>query len=168
VVHEGGDQEEPDRQTEDQHHPSTPPVGPDDELTEGYESASSLSDVTPSAYNHTIENGRRYQHFKNGRYPIPNDDEEHERENLKHSMVLEVCGWRLYHAPIRNPHIILDIGTGSGQSTESTHLPEMVTNVVWQVSGQSTWDTNSLTHASVASTCLLTCPVWYRRTSSSL
>jgi hypothetical protein len=122
VLHEGGDQEKPDPQPEDQHHPSIFPAGPDDELTEGYETASTgLASVTSSVYAHAYENGRRYQHFKNGRYPIPNDDEELAREDLKHAMLMELCDSRLFYAPIKNPHNILDIGTGSGQSTKSTH-----------------------------------------------
>ena len=36
--------------------------------------------VTSSVYAHTYERGRRYQSFKNGRYPIPNDDFEQNRE----------------------------------------------------------------------------------------
>ncbi|KAL2267210.1 hypothetical protein VTJ83DRAFT_4487 [Remersonia thermophila] len=99
------------------------PAGPDDvheedefELTDGYETASAGStSVTSSVYAHTIENGRRYQHFKNGRYPIPNDDTELMREDMKHVMMMELCDGQLFYAPIgEHPQKILDIGTGTG------------------------------------------------------
>ncbi|KAK4138389.1 S-adenosyl-L-methionine-dependent methyltransferase [Trichocladium antarcticum] len=85
-------------------------------LTDGYETpASGSASVTSSVYAHTYEHGRRYQHFKNGRYPIPNDDDELHREDMKHAMLMELCDGELFYAPIgRNPHKILDIGTGTG------------------------------------------------------
>ena len=71
--------------------------------------------VRSTVYAHTMENGRRFQHFKHGRYPMPNDDDEMERENIKHLMLVELMGGELYHAPIGdNPQSILDVGTGSG------------------------------------------------------
>lgn len=94
-------------------------VPEDDEfdLTDGYDTASTGStSATSSIYAHTIENGRRYQHFKNGRYPIPNDDEELNREDMKHAMLMELCDGELFYAPIgENPQKILDIGTGTGE-----------------------------------------------------
>lgn len=51
--------------------------GPEDEFDpeESYETGSSAStSVNSSIYAHTFERGRRYHHYKNGRYPIPNDD----------------------------------------------------------------------------------------------
>lgn len=73
--------------------------------------------VTSSVYAHTYERGRRYQSFKNGRYPIPNDDFEQNREDMKHAMLMELTDGKLFYAPIgENPQKILDIGTGTGQS----------------------------------------------------
>lgn len=105
-------------------HPGIEPAGPRDEhdsdefsLTDGYETASSSgsTSVTSSIYAHTFENGRRYQHFKNGRYPIPNDEDELNREDMKHAMLLELCDGALFFAPIGDrPQKILDIGTGTG------------------------------------------------------
>jgi hypothetical protein len=108
-----------------QQHSDIVAAGPEDvpeedefELTEGYEPASTGStSVSSSVYAHTIENGRRYQHFKNGRYPIPNDDEELNREDMKHAMLMELCDGELFYAPIgEKPDKILDIGTGTGGS----------------------------------------------------
>ncbi|KAH8691983.1 S-adenosyl-L-methionine-dependent methyltransferase [Talaromyces proteolyticus] len=92
--------------------------GEEDEfdVNEGWEtrsdgSASAISTI----YAHTYEHGRRYQCFKNGRYPIPNDDNEQDREDMKHAMMLELMDGELFHAPIGDsPQNILDIGTGTG------------------------------------------------------
>ncbi|KAK3307401.1 S-adenosyl-L-methionine-dependent methyltransferase [Chaetomium strumarium] len=106
-----------------EHHPSIVPADPDDvhdvdefTFTDGYATSSTGStSVTSSVYAHTYENGRRYQHFKNGRYPIPNDDEELNREDMKHAMLLELCDGKLFYAPIgEHPQKVLDIGTGTG------------------------------------------------------
>lgn len=121
VFHEGDDQ----HRQEPRQYSGIVPADPDDSqdddefaLNEGYETASTGStSVTSSVYAHTYENGRRYQHFKNSRYPIPNDDEELNREDMKHAMLLELCDGELFYAPIgENPQLILDIGTGTGES----------------------------------------------------
>jgi hypothetical protein len=100
--------------------PIEPASGPDDEdefdTTDGIDTRSTGSaSATSSIYAHTYENGRRYQCFKNGRYPIPNDDSEQDREDMKHAMMLELTDGELFYAPIgNNPQSILDIGTGTG------------------------------------------------------
>lgn len=101
--------------------PATGP-GEDDEFdaTDGYETSSYVSgaattSVTSSIYAHTYEHGRRYQTFKNSRYPVPNDDIEQNREDMKHTMMLELTDGVLFYAPIENPHKILDVGTGTGE-----------------------------------------------------
>lgn len=73
--------------------------------------------VTSSVFAHTYERGRRYQCFKNGHYPIPNDDMEQNREDMKHAMLMELTDGKLFYAPIGdNPQKIVDIGTGTGES----------------------------------------------------
>ncbi|KAH6657156.1 S-adenosyl-L-methionine-dependent methyltransferase [Truncatella angustata] len=72
--------------------------------------------VNSSIYAHTYENGRRYHSYKNGRYPIPNDDQEQNREDMKHVMMLEMTDGKLVYAPVGDyPQKIIDIGTGTGQ-----------------------------------------------------
>ncbi len=106
--------------------PQTPPIepanGPGEEdefdLSEGFETRSTGStSATSSIFTaHTYENGRRYHTFKNGRYPIPNDDLEQNREDMKHVMMLELTDGALFYAPIGDhPQLILDIGTGTGE-----------------------------------------------------
>lgn len=97
--------------------------GDDDEfhLIEGYDTSSQAStSATDSVYAHTYENGRRYHFFKNSRYPLPDDDMEQSREDMKHSMMLELTDGKLFYAPVGDhPQQILDIGTGTGKSSKS-------------------------------------------------
>ena len=46
--------------------------------------------VRSSVYRHFWERGRRYHRYRYGRYPIPNDDEEQHRDELKHCMHMEI------------------------------------------------------------------------------
>lgn len=43
-----------------------------------------------NVWQHVYYGGRRYHLYKHGRYPIPNDDTEQNREDLKHAMMLEL------------------------------------------------------------------------------
>ncbi|KAK2054350.1 methyltransferase domain-containing protein [Colletotrichum caudatum] len=71
--------------------------------------------LNSSVYEHSFRNGRRYHKFRHGRYPIPNDETEQNREDMLHAMMLEVTDGRLYFAPIGgNPQKIIDLGTGTG------------------------------------------------------
>lgn len=65
---------------------------------------------------------RRYHMYKYGRYPMPNDDEEFNRETLRHLMFKELLGGKLFLAPIGgSPQKIIDLGTGFGEwAIEST------------------------------------------------
>ncbi len=96
-------------------------------LTDGYEIASTGStSVTSSIYAiFEFENDRRYPRLKNGRYPIPNDDEELNREDMKHTMMMELCDGQLFYAPIgKNPHKIIDVGTGTDEWTSLSTTSE--------------------------------------------
>ncbi|KND92898.1 hypothetical protein TOPH_02406 [Tolypocladium ophioglossoides CBS 100239] len=70
--------------------------------------------ITSSVYACTYERGRRYNCFKDGQYPIPNDDQEQDREDIKHAMHMELTDGALFNSPIGdNPQSIMDIGTGT-------------------------------------------------------
>ncbi len=85
---------------------------PEDGFYDNYDAETDASPVYAAC---TYKNGRRYQNFRNGCYPIPNDAEESRREDCKHMMLVELCG-KLFYAPIgKNPQSILDIGTGNGE-----------------------------------------------------
>jgi hypothetical protein len=84
----------------------------------GYETdtlGSPSTSLRSSVRNFIFENGRRYHRFREGAYNFPNDEIEQEREEMKHAMVVNLCGGRLHFAPIgENPQNILDMGTGTG------------------------------------------------------
>jgi hypothetical protein len=81
----------------------------------GSDSASTAStSLSSSVRDYTFENGRRYHKYNEGRYLFPNDESEQEREDMKHAMILNLCGGRLHYSPLENPQNVLDIGTGTG------------------------------------------------------
>ncbi|KAH8655183.1 S-adenosyl-L-methionine-dependent methyltransferase [Xylariales sp. PMI_506] len=85
-----------------------------EEWDDGSVSNASTS-INSSIYAHEYENGRRYHSYKNGRYPIPNDDQEQNREDMKHVMMLEMTDGKLFYSPLGdNPQKVIDIGTGTG------------------------------------------------------
>ncbi|KAK7961601.1 uncharacterized protein PG986_002426 [Apiospora aurea] len=59
-------------------------------------SSNASTSISSSVYNHTFENGRRYHSYRHGRYPIPNDDLEQSREDMKHAMMLEMTDGKLF------------------------------------------------------------------------
>lgn len=84
---------------------------------DGYETDShstSSTSLSATVRDYVFENNRRYHKFKEGRYLIPNDEPEQEREDMKHAMVVNLCGGQLHVAPLANPQNIIDIGTGTG------------------------------------------------------
>jgi hypothetical protein len=71
--------------------------------------------LTSSIYQHCYRHGRRYHMYRLGRYPLPNDDDEQNREDMKHAMMLEMLDGKLFFAPIGDhPQKIIDLGTGTG------------------------------------------------------
>ncbi len=51
-----------------------------------------LTSLSPTARNFAFENGRRYHKFREGRYVFPNDESEQDREDMKHAMIVNLCG----------------------------------------------------------------------------
>ncbi|ERS98940.1 hypothetical protein HMPREF1624_04133 [Sporothrix schenckii ATCC 58251] len=76
--------------------------------------ASLVGSLTDSVTEHVFENGRRYHRYKSGRYPIPNDDMEASRENVRNALFSELLGGQLHLAPLARPQHIMDVGTGFG------------------------------------------------------
>ncbi|KAL2130621.1 hypothetical protein VTI74DRAFT_6148 [Chaetomium olivicolor] len=105
-------------------HGTIEPLGDDEvpqgarEVTSDYDPSdaeTTFGSLSSSVGGHVWEYGRRYHAFRYGRYPLPNDDEEQQREMLRHTMLKEVIGGKLYLAPIGdNPQKIIDLGTGFG------------------------------------------------------
>jgi len=84
---------------------------------EGYQTdafSTATTSVSSSVRDYVFENSRRYHKYKEGRYLIPNDNEEQVREDMKHALVLHLCEGKLHGAPLDDPKRILDVGTGTG------------------------------------------------------
>ncbi|KAJ9150145.1 S-adenosyl-L-methionine-dependent methyltransferase [Coniochaeta hoffmannii] len=92
------------------------PEEEDEFATSDFDASTSAStSITSSVYSHAYENGRRYHQYRHGRYPIPNDDTEQNRDDMKHAMMLELTDGKLFYAPVGdNPQKIIDLGTGTG------------------------------------------------------
>ncbi len=81
----------------------------------------------PLAVRHTDTLPRRYHLYREGRYPLPNDEQESDRETLKHILLKELIGGRIHLAPIgRHPQKIVEAGE-----------PEMATGQ-WKVTKRTT------------------------------
>ena len=82
------------------------------EFNDGYwtdSAGSETTSITSSIRNHIFENGRRYHKYHDGQYVMPNDESEQNREDLKHEMVVRLCGGRHHLSPIgKNPHNIIE------------------------------------------------------------
>lgn len=92
-------------------------VGEGGESDDGYETdnvSSASTSLSSSMRDYAFENGRRYHKFREGQYQFPNDEPEQAREDMKHAMVVNLCGGKLHYAPLESPHEILDLGTGTG------------------------------------------------------
>lgn len=74
-------------------------------LDDGYNSdgASGYStSLSSSANDYLFSHGRRYHRFREGAYHFPNDDAEQEREDMKHAMIVNLCGGKLHFAPLED------------------------------------------------------------------
>lgn len=81
---------------------------------EGDDGTTSLASGILSAQ--ADEHGHRYAVFRDVRYPMPIDEIEQNREDLKHSMLMMLTENKLFFSPIGDhPQKILDIGTGTGE-----------------------------------------------------
>lgn len=77
---------------------------------------------------YAFEHGRRYHKFREGRYQFLNDESEQEREDMKHAMVVNLCGGKLHYAPLNNPQKIIEIGTGTGMWAIDGRNPMLYTS----------------------------------------
>ncbi|CAK7218561.1 hypothetical protein SEUCBS140593_003588 [Sporothrix eucalyptigena] len=74
---------------------------------------SSIS-ATSSVYEFVEEFGRTYHKYKEGKYLLPNDEQEQNRLDLQHHLATRLLEGKLYLAPIGPVHRVLDFGTGTG------------------------------------------------------
>lgn len=85
-----------------------------DSAVAGMSVLSSTMSVRSSIYEHVEENGHTYHRYKQGKYPLPNDENEQERLDLQHALMNLTLHGKLYLAPIGEPKEVLDIATGTG------------------------------------------------------
>ncbi|KAL1954914.1 hypothetical protein VTO42DRAFT_452 [Malbranchea cinnamomea] len=108
VIEPPGGVLDPETSSADDYDDSDSAIGSDD-------SRSSLQSLTSSITNYVYKNGRRYAAFREGRYPLPNDEMECDRNDFLQHIYGMLFGGRLIFAPISDsPRRILDIGTGTG------------------------------------------------------
>lgn len=88
-----------------------------------YENDSAIGGMTPqtstmsvnsSIYQFVEENGRTYHRYKEGTYFLPNDEAEMERLDLQHQLWMLTLHDEMHLSPVKNPRLVLDIGTGTG------------------------------------------------------
>ncbi|KAI5843769.1 S-adenosyl-L-methionine-dependent methyltransferase [Tricharina praecox] len=88
----------------------------DDSTYESAGSGTSIGSITHSIHEYVFENGRRYHtYFGVDKYIIPTDEQERDRLDLNHEVLLQQLRGELHGAPApKEPKRILDVGTGSG------------------------------------------------------
>ncbi|KAL1623652.1 hypothetical protein SLS56_008173 [Neofusicoccum ribis] len=70
--------------------------------------------LTASIYEGRYENGRRYHTYREGAYPLPEDEREQDRLDLIQHWFGLVLKGELNRAPVGEPQRVLDVGTGTG------------------------------------------------------
>ncbi|KAF1815266.1 S-adenosyl-L-methionine-dependent methyltransferase [Eremomyces bilateralis CBS 781.70] len=87
------------------------------DLDSGFgDTASETTSLASSVRNHQYENGRRYHSYKAGTYLSPNDEQEADRLDMHHHMMLLQLNGELHLAPL-DEHFsgrVLDLGAGTG------------------------------------------------------
>ncbi|KAK1529805.1 methyltransferase domain-containing protein [Colletotrichum paranaense] len=78
--------------------------------------SSYTASLTSSVVDYPTEYGRRYHAFRAGAYNFPNDEDEMDRLDLVHTLMVKTIGNKLFLAPINKStlHRVLDVGTGTG------------------------------------------------------
>ncbi|ERF76624.1 hypothetical protein EPUS_04444 [Endocarpon pusillum Z07020] len=87
----------------------------DNDSAYGDEVSTYTSSITSSVMDFPEIEGRRYHAYRQGRYALPNDEEENERLDIHHALIYTAMEGRLFYAPIgQSPQRVLDIATGTG------------------------------------------------------
>ncbi|KAI5819329.1 S-adenosyl-L-methionine-dependent methyltransferase [Pyronema omphalodes] len=85
----------------------------DDYASSGYDT--STQSLTSSVQQYVYENGRRYHSYYGAeKYLMPTDEKEQDRLDLHHEIFRLAWDDKLHEAPLKEPHRILDVGTGTG------------------------------------------------------
>ncbi|KAG8672936.1 hypothetical protein FPOAC1_006236 [Fusarium poae] len=103
---------------------NTQPLVADETILNGHDSMyteevqSSTQSISSSILQYRQENGRTYHGYKDGKYNVPNDEQENERLDLQHALFLRTFDHNLGFVPPNDPDAdvkhVLDVGTGTG------------------------------------------------------
>ncbi|QBZ56363.1 hypothetical protein PoMZ_01269 [Pyricularia oryzae] len=88
------------------------PIDADDDMSMGM--LSSTASLRSSILRALEENGRKYHGYKDGKYVLPIDEQELERQESQYYLCLETFEKKLYFAPAERAHRVLDAGCGIG------------------------------------------------------
>ncbi|KAI5777399.1 UMTA methyltransferase family protein, partial [Geopyxis carbonaria] len=83
-------------------------------LTDPSDSSDGTVSIAESVRDYVYENGRTYHAYHQGKYALPNDEQECSRLNLFHHLFRMRLDGELFIAPVKDPQRVLDIGTGTG------------------------------------------------------
>lgn len=87
----------------------------EDSATRSPNALSTVPSARSHVFNFVVEQGRTFHRYREGKYPLPNDNREQERLDFQHCFMLILLDGRLHLAPIgETPQNVLDIGTGTG------------------------------------------------------
>jgi hypothetical protein len=73
--------------------------GSDNTDTDAHSNKDTAS-LTESIRDHIYEGGLRYHAYHAGKYPFPNDSVEQERDDMKHTVTISICGGKYFYSPI--------------------------------------------------------------------
>ncbi|KAH7378961.1 methyltransferase domain-containing protein [Cadophora sp. MPI-SDFR-AT-0126] len=80
----------------------------------GLERRDSTATVSSEAFKPVEKHGRRYHGYQEGKYLLPNDEQEQDRLDLQHHLFGITLSRRLHLVRLPAIHRVLDIGTGTG------------------------------------------------------
>ncbi|KXH32759.1 methyltransferase domain-containing protein [Colletotrichum simmondsii] len=110
----------------------------DDEFTPSVFDGSSIADdrsqrtdstsLNSSVYEHSFQHGRRYHKFRHGRYPIPNDETEQNREDIAEIHGLDLSPIQPVWVPPNVKFLVDDVEDTwlNGTNFDFVHLRNMV------------------------------------------
>lgn len=80
-----------------------------------YEAGSYTTSIASSITDYKYEHGRRYHAYQEGRYALPNDEDEQNRMELQYHAMRLAFGDKPFFAPVAKLERVLDAGTGTGK-----------------------------------------------------
>ncbi|KAK1850515.1 methyltransferase domain-containing protein [Colletotrichum chrysophilum] len=105
---------EPDEEVSDADMQSNLGSDVDSALGESEAWPSSTASLRSSIVRAMEENGRIYHGYKDGKYVLPTDQEELDRQAFQYQLCQLTFENRLNFAPVYHPHRVLDVGCGIG------------------------------------------------------